>query len=454
MAKVVSDPLDQQAVLHLAEVEQHLDTFGLAGLAHSLKTAWSETTWSALSADSVTADVPASALRFLSCHRDGRIREAAVRHLDERPDNLRWLLLRANDWHLPLARLAAQKACEILSAANSHSWLCYLDLLYGFTRPSAHRIRLEIEQICVWHPESFEAFVARPEMPPASRRLAWQLLFETHPTRALEAARNNDDVTLRARALKNVPAEQLASYLDDPVPFLRRDAIHRLANEDLLSPDLLYRGLLDKAYSVREVSKFYAKKLGRQNLMETVYRQSPLSAARLQGAVGILPLAELEPLLLNSLDNPDPSIWKAAMEAIDKALRDPEPLWWEMVRHHRDPGKRRRAGRLLRNRRSFYFTGEVLWQAQEQAPAPQSQELLGWAEISHCPYTRLQALFQKVKSYPDSLTPKEFAHRLNGIKKALPAYAIPSSQLSKLRQIKSAWRTDWLASLESQWGEL
>jgi hypothetical protein len=59
-----------------------------------------------------------AALRFLTCHRDGRVREAAILSLDDRPAGIRWLLLRINDWHEPLAELTVSKVVHRLLLAD------------------------------------------------------------------------------------------------------------------------------------------------------------------------------------------------------------------------------------------------------------------------------------------------------------------------------------------------
>lgn len=437
---------DHTAAVALEEIDAAIPPRGFAGLSHVLRGAETGPGWKSITYTDVHPELPQAALRFLTCHRDGRVREAAVRSLDQSPASIRWLLLRVNDCYHPLAMLAVWKVAARIVPDGARHWLSYLNLVAGFSRASVQVIQTAIDDCAAAHPQVFESFLADPLATPANRRQAWETLWRHHPDRARAAAASSPDVTLRSRSLRSSwQPEHFRSFLSDPVPALRREALQRLWESGPLPQDVLEQALLDRAASVRETAKYCARKSGQEQTLTVVYRQAPICAGKLEGMVGVLPTEEAQALLEQQVNHPGAMIARAALSALDRLLPDPEPRWWSMLQHEADARKRCWAGRLLKARRSFYLSGEIIWNAYDKAEPPIRDELLALAERSPCPHTRLRALYQRVHDRPESLSPEDFHNRRETIARALPPYAYPRDKAAVLQEIASGWREDWRA---------
>lgn len=384
-------------------------------------------TWFKISPRHIHDSLPVATLCFLSAHPNGHVREAAVRAMKPDPRLARWLFVRTNDWVQPVAGLAQAKALGQLRVDWARSWLSYLTLIYNSDnrRRSYRRLLDAVYEFGQRHETVLQDFVRDRTAPVRSRRLALALLLQNHPEAGRRAGESSDDVSMRSLCLmQEQDAQRLRAFRQDPVPNLRWRALFRLAELGLINQEDLKNGLLDRAASVRDYSKYLCKKVADEEFLCSTYQQAPTSVGKLLGAVGVLPNQTLQPLLLDNLQSPRPSLVKAALTALSRVEASPDDLLWQRLEDP-NPMVRRLAGRLLRDRKSHYLSSDLLWKRREQVSAEIASELLQLASRSPCPYTRIRAALQRTagQETPDP----NLKRTLQDLRQALPPYAVPAN---------------------------
>lgn len=441
---------------YLDELERSLPARRLVAFDQAMRTnSWSLPEhcrgWTAIKASHLWG-APPPALCFLSTHRSGHVREQAVQAMGLAPRYTRWLLLRANDWVPQVANLARDKVREHLRPDWSETWLPYLYLLWSVDerRWSLKSLRQAILGMVESEPASFERFIVDPNSPIHSRRIAFELLNQAHPELALSAGARCHDVRIQGLCLRREDRpEELRRYAHASVASLRWRALHRLAKLDALSDKDLQRALVDPVGNVRDFAKRLSKDHPQPDFLAEVYRSAELTSGKLLGAVGVLPKAELEPLLEQCLQSSTSRLARAALEALVRSSKEPDELLWNQL-DHQSAAVRRAAGRMLRARRSFYLGGDFLWQKRAQVPEPQKSEFLELAAASPNPYTRIRAAFQGVLEHPAGVSESEFAIAMERATAMFGPYAMDEEMWAKLELLLKQLPKKWLALAEAK----
>jgi len=263
---------------HEAALRHLLDstlTVELPGLDYDMRwrQSWRTEPWESLAVSEAErlvseADDLVTVAAGLSMHRNGRVREAAVRALDRSgsPRSLRWLVLRCGDW-VPQVRDAARSAVEQwLSPPHAAELVDVLPILHGDRfgrgRPS-NDMRTRIERL-LRDPMARPAIEAGAVSPSRSvRRACVRLLIDFGAdVSLLERAIPTKDVVAIAAIARSLPTAGAANrrtgelLFDSPMARFRAEGLWRLTKEDAPGvEDLVSGALCDPAPSVREVAQ-------------------------------------------------------------------------------------------------------------------------------------------------------------------------------------------------------
>ena len=324
---------------------------------------WRELRPLQLDAFSSVDPLDVAALGLASFHRDGRVRERAVRRLDEArgAGELPFLVLRVNDWVREVADPALAAVERRLTSACAADVVRCLPLLERLADADRRRDRrgllasaLALLREPAHRPALLAGFASRDR---TVRRLAFRLLLETTGDPAslaplLEAALRTDDLVLRTRAVAEARGrlgrDELvalaALMLRDPFMPVRRAALALLVEA---APETgrvhLSEALLDRHRAVREAARFWLLRRFAFPAFADVYRvhtTAPSPPARLAAAVAGLgetgTVADAA-VVLPLLDHERPAVRAAAVRALGRldaaghrprllaALDDPSP---------------------------------------------------------------------------------------------------------------------------------
>lgn len=212
------------------------------------------------------------------CHRDGRIRERALRLMRKRPGPLATALtlIRCDDW-VPQVRLCAEEALQQIIATDPAALFAHLDLLLVLCarqRMQAGVWRTLIRPALLAPAHSTARWQALDHGGSRQRLFVCNLILRAEPTRvdalALHAVRNRDPAIARwgLRELPRLSGEPLsdaliAQALRHPHASVRAHALRLRAR----TPDAAFRiqlreSLLDPSASVRNVAAFASRNLG------------------------------------------------------------------------------------------------------------------------------------------------------------------------------------------------
>ena len=285
-------------------------------------------------------------------HPDGRVREAALRALNEKAGKaLPFVLRRANDWVPALAHLASTRAVVLLSRAEEETLVKSASRVYALTlqrradhrelveayvgevakRPGlARRLRRAFAcgKIGIW---AFQNLRGNDE---TLRSLAEEGLRSQHPGIQARAARialgdgslwptlaASHNPQIRRIGLDVASAEVLEAALTDPHVGVRNDARYLLGKRDYAA---FYRARLPEPGAVSglgEMGTSADATLLRPfltDLSANVRERTLAALARL--------LAEgAEPEIRNALRDPSRKVQRAAIEAIDRITVVIEP---------------------------------------------------------------------------------------------------------------------------------
>ncbi len=403
--------------------------------------------WFDLQPKAISSRHSPSCLSLFSAHPNGRVREAALRAMEPAAQLSRWIFIRANDWVPAVAELACEMALGQLQRGWAPHWLPYLPLLFQEGRrrsfePLQAAVRDQVHQC----PLIFAHLIQNKRVEVKARRLALKLLMAGAPEMAAGLAANSDDVVMRSQYLTNlVQPEEVRPFLRDPVPLLRSKALTRLAQQEQLTDGELRAGLLDRARGVRETALYFCKKSRGLEFAQKTYREAPTSRGQLLGAPTVLEKREAERLCLQALREGEARFALAALTALAACHSDPDRLLWDTLE---DPSSvlRRAAGRLLKERQSYFLEGPHLFPRLSQCKPEIATELLQLALHSRCPYTRVEALCRQLGQDSTSISEGEFQHGLLTARRMIGPYQPDAQKLQSARLQLNPSDSSWSES--------
>jgi HEAT repeat protein len=285
-----------------------------------------------------SSEFAVSLLGLATFHSNGYVREAAVEHLaaHNSGQELPFLLIRLNDWVLPVRDAAATAVDARLRPEYAHHFLRSLQLVFRLERCGrANRALVDIVCSLLRRAECKEVLRAGMKSSDrALRRASFQLAADAgQAARAgiVRAALADTDPVARAwaarRFLPGVIAEELPSIaapmLADRFMPVRRDALWALATK---CPDFavepLKRALLDNHVGMREVARhFLGADVGfdvRQFYLDAVKRQDVKTLAASIRGLGETGKPEDTGMVSTFLKAPEPRFRRAATYAVGK----------------------------------------------------------------------------------------------------------------------------------------
>lgn len=233
-----------------------------------------------------------------SMHRSGHVRQRAVELLDARNDGreLALLVIRTNDWVLPV-RAAAMVACDRrLVPDRAPQWAAALDVLERASASQRHAgavANLVLRVHALLRRGDTRAALSFAIRSPSVRvrRVALRIVLGMDPhaaTPVLFALANDPDASIARAAAKNLVALSRAHatlLLTHPRTIARLVALETVARGPY-AHDALERALFDEARSVRELARFELRRIGPRDF-------APLYAASLgRGLCALEGLAE------------------------------------------------------------------------------------------------------------------------------------------------------------------
>ena len=259
--------------------------------------AWHKLAPAAISRLAHTYDLNAAVIGLVASHANGFVRAAALEVLAQYNSGreIPFLSLRVNDWVEPVADRASELLVSRLRPDNRHAVLNALPFIVrvlGQRRRDHTGIERALKSVLL--SDAGEDALARgKEFDTSVRRKMYELLISggtTSKRRMLNAALNDPDAVIRARAIRSISADPdfddraatLERFLrDDRVPAVRRLALAALSEH---MPERLGavfpQVLLDRAASVRGLARFVASTQQPALVPRTVY---------IEALVGTLP---------------------------------------------------------------------------------------------------------------------------------------------------------------------
>lgn len=275
------------------------------------------------------------ALGLLSFHPNGYVRHAAVRLLALESDGseLRYLVIRQNDWVLPISRDARDAVQERLTDDYLPEFVRILPLvirLLAFTRyEHVATVRKVVELLC--RPEHAMLLAQALASPHRNTRrevlrVALDLPGE-HRQRVIAAGLESDDSVIRLWCCRAVPAtfagddrkSALAKLERDQFMPVRRQAFQTQAQ---LSPELAREiwttGLLDANVTIRDLARFELNKLGPFAAPEFYRDAIAAEPPRVSALCGLGETGDRSdlPLIRSYLTAPRPALRRAAVRGL------------------------------------------------------------------------------------------------------------------------------------------
>jgi HEAT repeat protein len=276
-----------------------------------------------------------SVLGLLSFHRNGYVRHEAVRLLaDEHSGKeLRYLIIRQNDWVKPVAAEAWGAVQERLVPSYLPEFVRALPLvvrLLQYTRyDHLATVQAVVALLCRDDQSALLTRVVRSSHRP-SRRLVLRFALQRagdHWRRVLDSGLKSDDAVLRLWCCRSVPSVYAGEELKQILLALRRDSSMPVRRQALRidseqfpeSARSVWGGaLLDPNVAIRDLARFELKRLGTFDAA-TFYRRelarSPHSVPALRG-LGETGEAADVPVLRHYLGSSLPRERRAALAGI------------------------------------------------------------------------------------------------------------------------------------------
>ncbi|TWT91186.1 HEAT repeat domain-containing protein [Neorhodopirellula pilleata] len=249
-----------------------------------------------------TSDIAVGSL--LSLHKNGYVRQIAVRFLSDvdSGEEIRFLLLRQNDWVDSISETAQSAICDRLTGDNLVSFVSESDLLMHLLeckrRDLSKIVSLYIDLlIAPQHREHVNEAVNSCGKQ-TGRKLIGLLLCRDgdHLADVVQFGVSSHDGVVRSKCLRrasdclpaDVCTEIAERFLSDKFIPVRLEAYElSAASSPAMSTGIWKRGLFDKSRSLRETAMFYLKKDGCD--VASIYRKHlsrfPNSLPALSGLV-------------------------------------------------------------------------------------------------------------------------------------------------------------------------
>lgn len=233
---------------------------------------------------------------YASFQPSGYVREEAVRLLSriDTGDELRFLLIRLNDWVAPV-RLAAERAVlERLRPANARAFADSSGLLQrlpGWSRASLQVAELAASMFAGPEPQALleeELFSPDPEVRRGAGRILSSIESVNWPELLVRSPRF-PDVGVR-QWLARIGASRASQASMPGLLVLARDpvaSVRTVALEGLVTlaaretPELLTAALVDRSPAIRDLARFHFGRVGKRHL-------APLSVPALADIPGVL----------------------------------------------------------------------------------------------------------------------------------------------------------------------
>lgn len=336
-------------------------------------------------------------------HRNGYFRERCMRYLCDVPEALPCILLRLNDWVLPIRQLARDLAIPLLRCASPALVLECCPFLEKLLRGERHEYEAMQEVLDL----AVQRLLTEPDMilhlPDAQRSAVYRILLRSDMQRSdfqmLLASEKNAylySLLVRHYLRLHTPEEsELIGLLHSRIPMVRYLAAEkRLAVygpwEDL--PELL----LDKSRRIREFASYHLRKNG-FGVREFYPEHLKTSAETALLGLGETGTPEDLPLIRQYLNSEQPRIAAAALTAVSHLDTEngAETLWEHLF--HPELKVRRTACRIMKNATRYeqyqrhFYGSERIADAIRRTEDPVIRKFLlillihepGWENLPH-----------------------------------------------------------------------
>ncbi|MFO7906876.1 MAG: HEAT repeat domain-containing protein [Pirellulaceae bacterium] len=308
--------------------------------SYGRRESWSQLNPSEVRKTSFPPEFETSVFGLMSCHPNGRVREAAVKRLgtSAHPEALRFLLVRLNDW-VPNIR---QTALQIVHNRLEGPIDPFVPNLYLVSRLAecqradfSEFIRAVAQKLVL--PEHVDVLFRLIEQGSWSAARQWFAVVLSlpgdHHSRFIRAGLKSSDIVVRLRSVQSAPnmlrEDELASLLTEvrqnKLAAVRLQALSAYVDHfPNAAPGALRESLLDRSASVREFARFYLRKAG-ENGFADYYRKALQDDKTVR--VALLGLGETGnetdlPLVLPYLDSSVTSRRTAAIQSLSRLADD------------------------------------------------------------------------------------------------------------------------------------
>lgn len=240
-------------------------------------------------------------LGFITCHRNGRVRQEAVEVLGKSGNReaVPFLLLRANDW-VPQVRTAAQNIIrQWLAEGPFNAFVPHLYLVFRLVECQRADCSDIIHAVASHFVKPEYECHLREVMKHGNRMVARRLFStmqeseEGRTEQLVSAGLDSDDVILRYQAAQAVPLTFQGKELAAVLARLRTDVFASVRSVGLQMSislfaesaiETLEEALLDRSVSVREQAAFQLRKIGDYDVA-SFFRKTLLAGRRITTAI-------------------------------------------------------------------------------------------------------------------------------------------------------------------------
>jgi HEAT repeat protein len=392
-------------LLSLVSPDQLLHLSGVVGWSWGwyISEAWDKLTPKSISTLLVDLDSQVAVLGLLSFHRSGFVRQETVRLLarETTGDELRYLLVRQNDW-VSVVATEAQTAVNkrLVSSYLPHFVRCLplvVHLLAFRRRDLSPIVRSAVEMLVQPQHDAMLAEVIKASDPIVRRqvvRVALEMTGE-HRTRCIHHGLSSTDAIIRLICAIRVGQSFTGPELRQAMILLQRDRFMSVRREGFRieaesnpgeASSLWQRALLDSHASIRELARYSLGKMGPFDAAACYRRVIADKGISLTSASGLAECGDETDLsfLRSLLTNPQPRFRRLAIRGIARIVR--EGAVDDLVRLLRDssPNVVREAKRQLEE-----FLGDV--------PGESLFAIVNEANNEHARRCAVQLIFDKGK---------------------------------------------------------
>ncbi len=234
--------------------------------------------WRQASPRDVSGDLDVWSLGMMSFHPSGYVREAAVESLKRMTDSpsLAFLLVRANDWAVPVRVSASQAVSQRISAGFAEQFAVWWPLVVRLaqsTRGDHSQLVESIRALLLSHWDALRVGLTSQDH--TTRRASYELAFTgAYPKWVLDGALTDPDLMVRrlgawvvARSHRSDRFDYLQRLSTDRLALVRRIAIDTLGREKgVAAKEVLLQGALDASASVRQRAQHYLRRRWKVNV--------------------------------------------------------------------------------------------------------------------------------------------------------------------------------------------